>query len=441
MKIHFVGIGGIGVSALAKYYVLKGHQVSGSDLAASEITNGVKKIGVKVHTGKHQASNLPKNVDLVIHSPAVSRYNPELQKAIKLRSKNRKLKVRTYPQALGDLTKQHYTIAVTGTHGKSTVTSMLGLLLTRAGLDPTVIVGTKLKEFNDSNCRVGKSKYLVIEACEHFASFLNYYPDIIVFTTLEEDHLDYYKNLKNIIKTFKQFSKNLKKGGFLVVNGDETNLKKVFPRKTQNMTKYSLRNKEAKELKEVIYLPGKFNVANSLAALKVAQILDIPDEISFKSLSVFKGSWRRFQTTKISKPKRYTLIEDYGHHPTELLVTLQAAREKYPKKQIWCIFQPHQHHRTHLLFEDFVKALSKSPVDKLIVTDIYDVAGRETKVTSRKVSSQKLVKAVNKESVIHLSKTKLKRFLNKNLKGREVLVVMGAGDIYNFSSRLRTQNQ
>jgi len=166
IKVHFIGIGGIGVSALAKYYLAKGYKVSGSDLTGSEITGVLRKKGAEIYIGKHQTKNLPKNIDLVIYSPAVKFNNPELKAA-----KKRKIKIQSYPEALGELTKQYFTIAVSGTHGKSTTTAMIGLLLAKAGFDPTVIIGTKVKEFGNSNCRVGKSKFLVIEADEHFASF------------------------------------------------------------------------------------------------------------------------------------------------------------------------------------------------------------------------------------------------------------------------------
>ena len=233
MNIHFIGIGGIGVSALAKYYLEKGHKVSGSDLVSSEIIESLKKRGVKIHIGPHLTRNVLVKIDLVVYSPAVQTNNPELKQARKLG-----IKCLSYPEALGELTKKHFTIAISGTHGKSTTTCMIGLLLTKAGLDPTVIVGTKIKEFaphqkngGGSNCRVGKSQYLVIEADEHFASFLNYWPKIIVLTNIEADHLDYYKNLGNILKTFKKYIGHLPENGVLVVNKDDKNISKV---KSQN---------------------------------------------------------------------------------------------------------------------------------------------------------------------------------------------------------------
>lgn len=435
--IHFIGIGGIGVSALAKYYLEKGWQVSGSDLVSSEITDSLRKSGVKIRIGRHKAGNLPKGVALVIFSPAVQKSNPELKSAFTYS------RVLSYPEALGELTKTHFTIAVAGTHGKSTTTSMLGLLLTRAGLDPTVIVGTKMKEFGNSNCRVGKSKYLVIEADEHFASFLNYWPKIIVLTRLEADHLDYFRNFKNYFSAFSKFLSHLPKEGILVANKDDRNIVKLTKNRKQRTKFYSLKQKEAGKIRKILKIPGEHNVSNALAALAVARVLKVPDRASFNALSEYHGSWRRFDEKTIKlNAKRLTLINDYGHHPTEIKATLQAAREKYPKKQIWCIYQPHQYQRTYYLFKDFVKAFKEAPIDKLIITDIYDVAGRESKEIKKRVSSEKLVKAVDKKSVTYLPKAKILNYLKKNLRGgppvgevKEVLIIMGAGDIYDLSKR------
>jgi len=427
MKIHFIGIGGIGVSALAKYYLEKGHKITGSDLAFSEITDWFKKQGVKLFMGKHSSENVANDVDLVIYSPAVSEDNLELRKAYQLQAKNQKVEILSYPQALARLTEKHFTIAVTGTHGKSTTTSMIGLLLIKAGLDPTVITGTKLKEFEDSSCRVGNSKYLVIEACEHFESFLNYHPNIIVLTTIEAEHLDYYKNLDGVLNGFKKFVANLEKDGIVIANKDDENTKKII----KDAIWYSLKDKEAQKIKEILKVPGEFNAFNALAALNVARVLKIKDEISFKALSEYKGSWRRFEINQIViDKKQITLIDDYGHHPTEIKVTLKAAREKFPEKKIWCVFQPHQYQRTYYLFDDFVKTFKQSPVDKLIITDIYDVAGREEKEIKQEISGEKLAEAVNKNSVIYVAKQKIIDFLKQNLKGDEVVIIMGAGDIY-----------
>jgi len=440
MKIHFIGIGGIGVSALARYYLEKDHQVSGSDLISSEITQALKKMGAQIFVGPHNPKYLTPDVKQLIYSPAVLPNNQELVAAKKLG-----IKIQTYPQALGELTKKHFTIAVAGSHGKSTVAAMIGVLLKEAGFDPTVIVGTKVKEFaphqkngEGSNCRVGKSKYLVIEADEHFASFLNYWPKIIVLTTIEADHLDFYKNLNNILKTFKKFVSHLPKNGILIANKDDWNTQKIIKKYTGDTWAYSLGQKETKKLKKILKIPGEFNVYNALAALTVARVLKIPDKISFKALSKYKGSWRRFDIKKVKIDNRpLIIINDYGHHPTQIRVTLKAAREKFPKKEIWCIFQPHQYQRTYYLFKDFVKVLGQAPVDRLIITDIYGVAGREDKKIKEKINSKKLIETINQPWAIYLHKEKIIEYLKRNLEGREVVIIMGAGDIYEINSKLK----
>jgi len=438
MKIHFVGIGGIGVSALARYYLKKGHEVSGSDLVSSEITRAFEESRAKIFIGKHSAQNLPKAADLLIYSPAVPLSNPELKAAKKLG-----IKCQSYPEALGELTKKHFTIAVSGTHGKSTTTAMIGLLLEKAGLDPTVIVGTKLKEWDNSNCRVGDSKYLVIEADEWQASFLNYWPKLIVLTNIEREHLDYFKDLNHILETFREYINHLPEDGVLVANKDDKNILHIT-RNIKHVAFYSLKQKETQKIRKILKIPGEHNVSNALAALVVARTLKIPDKVSFEALSEYKGSWRRFDIFKILSPKPYTLINDYAHHPTEIKVTLKAARQKFPKNKIWCIFQPHQYQRTHYLFDDFVKAFKtalrpaqgKPLIDKLIITDIYDVAGREKGEIREKISSEKLVKAINKEKAVYLPKDKIIDHIKDGIKGEEIVILMGAGDIYKLAKSL-----
>lgn len=430
-KIYFIGIGGIGVSALAKYYMKKGYAVFGSDLASSETIESLKKQGAKISIGNHSAKNLAAGISLVIHSPAVGPDNPEMKEA-----KKRKLNIMSYPQALGQMTRDYFTIAVSGTHGKSTTTAMLGLLFIKAGLDPTIIIGTKLKELGNSNCRVGKSQYLIIEADEHFASFLNYWPNIAVLTTIEEDHLDYYKNLKNILSAFKKYIGHLGQDGILIANKDDKNVLKLT-KMAKNLRLYSLGQAEARRMKKILKVPGDHNLSNALAALAVARALKIPDKKSFLALSEYTHAWRRFETHKIRVGKnKMILISDYGHHPTELKVTLKAAREKYGNKKISCIFQPHQYQRTFLLFKDFVRALKAAPVDRMIITDIYDVAGREEKGMKKKVSAEKLAEAVNKTNTVYVAKQDLQDLVRSIAENGQVLIVMGAGDIYDFTLSL-----
>ncbi len=425
MKIHFIGIGGIGVSALAKYYRSKGAEVTGSDLTSSEITDFFKEKGVKIQIGKDTSEMIDKTVDKIIYTSAVPENAPEIKKARKLN-----IPILTYPQALGQLTKEYFTIAVAGTHGKSTTSAMASIVLEKAGLDPTVIIGTKVREFENSNERTGDSKYLIIEACEHFGSFLNYEPNIVVLTNIERDHLEYYENLENLKKGFRKFIDKLPEDGLLIANKDDENVKDIISKK-DNVKWFSLKDKEKDKIKNNLQVPGEFNVANALSVLKLARELEIKDKITLKALSEFKGTWRRFETFSISKPKEYTLISDYGHHSTALIKTLKAAREKYPDKKILCFFQPHQYQRTYYLFDSFVEALREAPVDKIFIDNIYEAQGRQDEKFKKKVNTQKLVKKVNKDSVSYLPQDKIEDYLNKNVEKDNVVILMGAGNIYN----------
>lgn len=435
MKIHLIGIGGIGVSALAQYYLSKGHEVSGSDLVASEITELLKEKGIGIAIGNY-AENINQSFDLVVYSPAVKSDNLEYKKAKELG-----IKTQSYPEALGELTKEYYTIAVAGAHGKSTTTAMIALVLAEAGLDPTVIVGTKLKEFGNSNFRKGTSNFLVIEACEYDSSFLHYSPKIIVVTNIDKEHLDYFKTFANVKKAFKDFIVRLPADGFLVFNKEDKNLEKISKSqflisKKFSIKQFSTKQKESSKLKKVLKVPGTHNVSNAMAVLQVAKILDIKDAVVINALSKFKGTWRRFEIkTANLDGKNITIVSDYGHHPNEISATLKAAREKYQDKKIWCVFQPHQHQRTYYLFNDFVKTFRTVPIDRIIITDIYDVAGRETKTINKEVSSEKLVKKINKGNVTYLPMSETERFVKENIKSGGVLVIMGAGDIYKLAEK------
>lgn len=425
--IYFIGIGGIGTSALAKYYFKKGERVLGSDLSPSEITEELQNLGIKIFLGKHQAKNLPKEVDLVIYSQAIEKGNPELKKARKL-----KIKCQSYPQALGEITKKYFTIAVSGTHGKSTTASLIGIILKEAKFFPTVIVGTKVKEFSNSNFLLGKGKYLVIEADEYKDAFLNYWPKIIGLTTLEPDHLDYFKNFENYKRSFLKFVSHLKEDGKLILNRDDKNIFSLF--KNKKAIWYSLKDKEAKKIKKILKVPGSFNVSNALCALKVARILGIEDKISFKAISNFEGIWRRCQIEKKKIfQKKVIFIHDYAHHPTEVKLTLEGIREKFKKKKIIAVFQPHQYQRTYYLWNEFIEALRSSKVDQLILTKIYSVAGRESEKIKKIVSAKKMAKILkeNGTNVVYLPEIKDVFFwLKKNLQGGEIVAFLGAGDIY-----------
>jgi len=429
MKIHLIGIGGIGVSALAQYYLSKGHEVSGSDLVASEITDLLEQKGIKVIVGNF-AENIKSDFDLVVHSPAIKSDNLEYRKAKELG-----IKTQSYPEALGELTKEYYTIAIAGAHGKSTTTAMIALVMAKAGLDPTVIVGTKLKEFGGSNFRAGKSKFLVIEACEYDSSFLHYEPKIIVVTNIDKEHLDYFKTFANVRKAFKDFIMRLPEDGFLVFNKDDKYPPKLGKVKFKTAG-YSIKQSYTQKIRSILKIPGTHNVLNASAFFQVGKILAIPENIIYKALSEFNGTWRRFEIKDgIAGGKKITVISDYAHHPSEISATLKATREKYSSQKIWCVFQPHQHQRTFYLFNDFVKTFRKAKINNIIITDIYDVAGRETKKINEEVSSKKLVDKINKKNVLYLPMDSLENYVKENIGAGDVLIIMGAGDIYKLADK------
>jgi len=428
-KIHFIGIGGIGVSALAGYYLKKGVEISGSDVAKSPITEKLKKGGAKIFIG-HRAFNLASDVELVIYTAAATKDNPEIKEA-----KNKKIKTQSYAEALGDLTKEMHTIAVSGMHGKSTITAMIGLIMEKAGLDPTVIIGTKVKEWGNNNFRIGKSKYLVIEADEYNASFLNYWPKIIVLTNIEEEHLDFYKGgIKQIAKTFSDYAGHLGSWGTLVAYAQDEEIIKIAKKSEAKVVLFDISEESSKEEKLDLKLPGAHNLSNALAALAVAEVLKISDKIVRKTLSEFNGTWRRMEYKgKINGAKIY---DDYAHHPTEIKATLAGAKEMVKEDgQLWCVFQPHQYQRTYKLFKQFSEAFFSA--DKTIILPIYSVAGREKQSIKKMVSSKKLVKKINDEKVIYLdSFSKAGKYLRKNLKKGDLCIIMGAGDIYQLTAKL-----
>lgn len=458
MKVYFIGIGGIGMSALARYYLSQGHKVLGSDRAHSEIVRELIEQGVDIKIG-HRRENISQELNLVIYSAAIPKKNPELKQARKLG-----IKTQRYSEALGDITKRYYTICVSGTHGKSTTTAMLSLILIRAGLNPTVILGTKLKEFGNSNFRPGdkplrpnshidadKSKVLVIEADEWQESFLNYHPDVIVVTNIDREHLDYYKTFSNLIRAFKKFIHLISQSGILILNHDDRVLSKI---KLDDLGKvktffYSRKQKEAGTLREILKVPGQHNLSNALAALGAARALGIKDKTIFETLSSYQGAWRRFSSRKIQikekgqEKREITLIDDYAHHPTEIQATLQAARERFGKRKIWVVFQPHQISRTKLLFSQFTYSFRRA--NRVIIADIYRVAGRDDNCSLRekKDLARRLATAIQKnfsregipqKKAIYLgSQRAIKDYLIRELKGGEIVMIMGAGDIYNLA--------
>lgn len=430
LLVHFIGIGGIGVSALAKYYLSQGVRVSGSDLESSEITEELKNLGVKIFIGKHKKTNVSKDATHVIYTPAVSSKNPEFQIA-----KSRRLKVQSYPEAVGDMTKKYKTITVSGAHGKSTTTALTALILEEGYFDPTVIVGAKIKEFGNSNYRNGKGPYLVIEADEWSKSFLNYFPQIAVVTNIDAEHLDTYKTVAEVEKTFEKYLKKVPKNGVIVANADNERLKKIAQKFGDRVVWYSLRDKEAGLVRKIIRIPGEHNVSNALAALRVGQILGVGEAHIMHALSRFSGAGRRFEFK--GRVDGATVFSDYGHHPSEIHATILAARERFPFRRVWCVYQPHQYQRLAYLWDGFLDAFDMA--DRVLLLPVYDVPGRETKKAKTSVSSLKLVKELSKrgKDVYHIKDFKeAKKFIYDNARSGDVILVMGAGNIYSLADGL-----
>lgn len=442
-RIHFIGIGGIGTSAIAQILLEKGKKISGSDSVPSAITKSLKNRGAKVFY-EHKASNLNKSTDLVVYSPAIPNDNPELKKA-----KGFKIKTITYPQALGQLTQEYYTIAIAGSHGKSTTTAMTAIMLEKAGLDPTVVIGTKIREFGNKNYRVGKSNYLVIEACEYKDSFLNFSPNILMITNVDLDHMDYFKTYKAYLASFNVLAKQVAAEGSIIVNMDEKDLSnvakgakaKVFGiSKTKKadfklkgdllIYRHPLTNTSKKSEHNFSIKPGvsgEFNVKNAALVAVCGKLLNIPNNKIVQALKAFHGSWRRLEEKKV-KLRGVKFIDDYAHHPTEIVATLSTIRALYPKAKILCVFQPHQHNRTKHFLKEFGKSFKN--MNEVIVPNIYKVRDSAKDVAS--VSTDDLVAEIKKNKIKASNGGGLKttaEFLKKHYKNYDLIVTMGAGDV------------
>jgi len=415
--IHFIGIGGIGVSGLAFIYLKQGHSVQGSDLEKSAITQELAKQGARVFIGQHQKSNIKNQIskiqiknkkypDLVIYSEAVPDDNPELQDAKKLG-----IKCLSGAEALGEFSENYFLIAVSGMHGKTTTASMIAQIMIAAGQNPTFIIGTK------PGWRLGKSKYLIIEADDYKAKFLNYHPNILVLTNIEEEHLDYFKNLDHILEVFQQYLKQVQ--NLIIYNKQDKNILKIINAAKCRVKPYALQNID-------IGVPGIHNQHNAVAALTLANALNIDNKITLQALKQYHGVWRRFEEHELKiKNFKLKIIHDYAHHPTEIKAVLQAACEKYKNKKIIAVFQPHQYQRTRILFNDFTKSFDRA--DQVIITDIYSVAGREKNMTP---TGQDLSKATANSKYIPLKK--LAEYIKKIAQPNQVILIMGAGDVYNI---------
>lgn len=371
-----IGMGGIGVSALARLLHARGAIVAGSDASDSPVADGLRREGITVAIG-HHADQVVATTDLVIHTVAISPENPEL-----LEAKRRGIPVLTYPQALGEITKEYETIAVCGTHGKTTTTAMVGAVL--RSVSPTIIVGSLLAGLG-TNYIAGTGRTLVLEADEYRRAFLNYTPKIIVLTNIDIDHLDYYKDLADIQSAFRAFAEKLPADGLLITDLLSETIAPVVAGLSCRVVDWRTFLPQAKELS--LNVPGAHNVWNAACALAVAEELGVGENDARHALEQFRGTWRRIEEKGMTKDG--TLVyDDYGHNPTEIAVTLRALREKFPDRFITVLFQPHLYSRTRLQLDGFAHCFKDA--NRVLVTDIY--AARELPDPS--ISGQILAQAI-----------------------------------------------
>ncbi|MDP2683697.1 MAG: UDP-N-acetylmuramate--L-alanine ligase [bacterium] len=444
-KIHLIGIGGIGMSAVARILIELGKDVSGSELVKSKITEDLQNLGVTIIIGNQKAVNIDDQVELVIYTNAVKTSNLEYKKA-----KQNKIKMYSYPEFLSEMMKTHISLVVSGTHGKSTTTAMLAKIFIEADLDPTVVIGTNT-EFLKGNARTGLGKHFIVEGDEFHEAFINYEPIGLIVNNIEKDHLDYYKTEQNLVKAFQTVIKKVPKGGVIVANAQDEKLTKLLKKAKSKvltfgigegdyqahhiirhgeLTRFAVKGLENFDLS--LSIPGEHNVRNALAASVMAISFGIKIDIIKKALLNFSGIQRRFEIK--GRNKGAIIIDDYAHHPTEIKATLKTAKNYYPNKKIICVFQPHSNHRTRSLYNDFIKSFYSC--DELVITDVYKVAGRESKniVDMKKFADDVKKRGIKIKYIPNFRNTP--KYLRKIIDEKCVVITMGAGDITEISDLL-----
>ena len=454
-NIHFIGIGGSGMSGIAEVLVNLGFKVTGSDLASNAVTVRLQAVGATVYQG-HQKENLT-DADVVVVSSAVNEANPEVKEA-------RARKIPVVPRALmlAELMRFRQGIAVAGTHGKTTTTSLIASILAEAGMDPTYVIGGKLESAN-ANAKLGAGEYIVAEADESDASFLHLTPVMAVVTNIDADHMDTYEHSFDKLKTaFVDFLQQLPFWGMAVVCVDDANIREILPRVTKPVMTYGF-SEEARvrainvvadngqmhftvqringvttEFDVTLNLPGKHYVQNALAAIAIASELNVPDAAIAKALKEFKGVGRRFERYGEVKAKTggtFTLIDDYGHHPVEMQAVIAAARGAFPDRRLVLAFQPHRYTRTRDCFEDFVRVLSSA--DAVLLTEVYP-AGEAPIVAADGRSLVRAVRLAGKVEPFFLETTnELPQAILNIAQGGDVVIVMGAGSIGQVAAKTK----
>ncbi|GHT50527.1 UDP-N-acetylmuramate--L-alanine ligase [Endomicrobiia bacterium] len=442
-NIHFVGVGGAGMSAIAEVLINLGYAISGSDLKKTDVTDHLKNIGAKIYIG-HSAKNI-KSADLIVTSTAVSKRNHEVVAAL-----NNKIPVIPRMEMLAELARLKYAVTISGTHGKTTTTSLTSLVLDEGGLDPTIVIGGKLKNLKTS-ARLGKGDYIVIEADESDGSFLKLSPAIAVVTNIDNDHLGYYGNMENLKEAFVKHINCIPFYGVAVVCSDDKVVKEIIPKITRKYITYGFTGKpdikasDVKVLKNctsfnVVYMgkktgnvcirtPGKHNILNSLAAIGVGLWLNIPFSLVAQAINKFDGVGRRLEIK--GEKNGITVIDDYGHHPTEVDITLKAIKHFWPKRRLIVLFQPHRYTRTNNLFDEFGKSFPDADIVKVL--NIYPAGEKPIKgVTSDLILKSLKNNKCNAEKFYDLAK------FSKTLLPGDIVLTLGAGDVWKKGEKLLT---
>lgn len=446
-RVYFVGIGGISMSGLAEILMEEGFLVSGSDTHESELTKHLESRGARIFYGQ-KAENITDDTDVVVYTAAIHPDNPEYQAAVK-----KNLPMLSRAALLGQMMKNYgESIAVSGTHGKTTTTSMLAEVLMKADKNPTISVGGILKSIG-GNIRVGGSELFLTEACEYTNSFLSFFPTVEIILNIEEDHLDFFKDIEDIRNSFRMFAGKLPKDGALIINSSIERRQEITddiecrvitvgtcPEDDYRAAdirydelarpEYTLIRRGKADVRIKLGVTGEHNVYNSLAVIACAELLGVSLENTLEALRDFGGTKRRFEKKGVCRG--ITVIDDYAHHPREIAVTLQAAKN-YPHRRLWCAFQPHTYTRTKAFLDEFAEALSLA--DEVILADIY--AARETDTLG--VSSADIAERIAAKGVrAHYLPTfdEIEKFILENCNEGDLLITMGAGDIVTVGENL-----
>ena len=450
VHIYFIGIGGISMSGLAEILLSEGFRVSGSDAKKSSLTELLEKQGAVVHYGQCR-ENITNDIDLVVYTAAIHKDNPEFAAMEELG-----LPSLTRAQLLGQMMRNYKTpIGVSGTHGKTTTTSMITEILLAAGTDPTISVGGILKSIQ-GNIRVGKSDLFVTEACEYTNSFLSFYPRIGIILNIEEDHLDFFRDLDDIRSSFRCFAQLLPEDGLLIISGDISDYEEITRGLSCSVltfgsdsscddyydgishdefahASFTLHRRGGSDIPVSLGVPGEHNILNALAALALADYLKLDMETAARALKNFTGTDRRFEYK--GSVEGITIVDDYAHHPTEITATLKAARN-YPHQTLWCVFQPHTYTRTKAFLPEFAQALSLA--DKVILADIYPARETDTLGISSR-SLQEIIVNSGTECHYFPSFEEIQKFILENCTPGDLLITMGAGDVVNIGENLLKQ--